>query len=98
MAGTEVEESGGDIVIHRDFAEFMAALHKHSMAKSHFITDQLLAAYKERAEKAEAALEYAREKVDDLFLGTYMPTPQAVLKALHASEGTVQAWRQGWDT
>lgn len=83
-----------DIVISKDFAEFMAALHEQSVADYTYTTNAVIEFETARADRAETALAMARDAIMGMLDGPYMPTSAAIERALYPSWEAVEAERK----
>lgn len=91
------ESSGETIVINKDFGIFMAALYEQSAKDAAWTTNQLIDAFRERAQRAEALVEMIRVEIGDMMSGRYMPTSAAVERALYPAWDVVTAYMAGSD-
>jgi endonuclease III len=76
------------------FSPLVAEVISASMAHTHAVTNALIESLTERAETAEAELDAIRSQVHQLLSGEYMPTPNAIQRALYPDEATVAAFRE----
>lgn len=74
-------------------AELVVRIMQKNAADAAWTTNQLLDAYKDRAERAEATLGLIRANIQALLAGPYMPTSHAIEAALWPDNEQVQDWR-----
>ena len=73
--------------------ELVVRIMQQNAKDAAWTTEQLLHAYKDRAEKAEATLALIRRGVGALLNGPYMPTSHAIEAALWPASDQAQDWR-----
>ena len=77
--------------------ELVVRIMQQNAKDAAWTTEQLLHAYKDRAERAEATLALIRHGVGGLLNGPYMPTSHAIEAALWPASDQVQNWRSVGD-
>lgn len=85
-----VEDNFGDGAA----SALVIALIQQSARDTAHTTNALLNGYREDALTARATLAAVRDQVSMLLHGDYMPTPVALLRALHPSAAIVNSYRQ----
>lgn len=73
----------------------VADLMSASLAQTHAVTNSVIDNLTERAELAEATLTAIMVGVDELLDGDYMPTSDAIRRAMLPSRATVDRFRPG---
>lgn len=73
--------------------ELVVRIMQQNAKDAAWTTNELLDAYKSRAEKAETTIALIRARIGALLDGPYMPTSHAIEAALWPSDKQVQDWR-----
>lgn len=74
--------------------ELMATLMETSQKQTQHLTNEIMMGYRDDYHRAQATLECVRSRVTHLFAGDFMPTPTAVIRALHPSEDDIKEWME----
>lgn len=73
----------------RAAGELAAMLIRSSMESTHQLTDDLMRSYRRDAIRAEARLQAARGAVVTLLSGPWLPSADAIIRAMYPSEDAV---------
>lgn len=90
MIGREETEPEGFIV-----TPFVAALMEKSATETAWATNQVLDAAEREAKRAQATLDLVRERISKLIKGPWMPTTDALRKALWPFDEEIDAYMAG---
>lgn len=76
------------------FTPLVADLISSMVAQTHDTTNQLLDSLTEQVTDSQARVDAIRAGVADLLDGPYMPTPDAILRALYPSDVMCERFRR----